>query len=130
MSRPARDVVTRTIGAVAAAALAVALLAVAGRAQETMPAGESFRAEAEPDLLGRRGPAIVGWLYNDRASGVSNVRVRVDVLDGGGQVVGTGEAYVYGNVPAHGRAYFFVPVPRYGQVYRVTVLRFDRVEME
>ena len=95
-----------------------------------MPAGEGVRAEAAPDLLGRRGRAIVGWLYNDRGMSYTNVRVHVDVLDGSGQVVGSGEAYIYGNVPAHGRSYFFVPVPTYADRYRVSVIRFDRVEME
>lgn len=110
--------------------LAVGLLSAAAGAQELAPAGPSFRAEAEPDLLGRRGPAIVGWLYNDHAFAVSNVRVRVDVVDAGGQTLASGEGWVYGNVPARGRAYFFVPVPRYGAGYRVAVLRFDRLQFE
>ena len=54
----------------------------------------------------------------------------MEVLDGGGQAIGSGEAYVYGNVPARGRGYFFVPVPSYGDRYRVTVLRYDRLEMQ
>lgn len=109
--------------------LAVALFAAGAGAQEPVPAGASFRADAEPDLLGRRGPAISGWLYNDHAFAVSNVRVRVDVLDAGGQTVGSGEGWVYGNVPARGRAYFFVQVPRYGAGFRVDVVRFDRLEL-
>jgi len=117
--------------AAAAILIAVGLLSVSAGAQETTtPAGAGFRAETEPDLLGRRGRAIVGWLYNDGNSAVANVRLRVEVLDGGGQTVASGEAYVYGNVPAHGRAYFFVPVPSYGDRYRVTVLRYDRLEMQ
>jgi len=123
--------VTRAIrAAVAALAAAVLLSMVAGAQDTTTPAGPGFRAETEPDLLGRRGRAIVGWLYNDGNSAVTNVRLRVEVLDGGGQTVASGEAYVYGNVPAHGRAYFFVPVPSYGDRYRVTVLRYDRLEMQ
>ena len=110
--------------------VALVLLTSAAAAQQTTPAGGPFRAEAEPDLLGRRGPAVVGWLYNDGTEAVTNVRVRVEVLDGGGQAVARGEAYLYGNVPARGRGYFFVPVPRYGQSYRVTVIRFDRLEMQ
>ncbi|HXD96798.1 MAG TPA: FxLYD domain-containing protein [Candidatus Acidoferrum sp.] len=115
-----------------AVAAVLTLLAVCGgvAAQDIKPAGDGFRAEAEPDLLGRRGRAIVGWLYNDRGVAYTNVRVRVDVLDSGGRIVGSGEAYIYGNVPAHGRSYFFVPVPSYADSYRVTVIRFDRVEME
>lgn len=111
-------------------ALVGLLLVAAGvGAQPTQPAGEGFRAEAEPDPLGRRGPAIVGWLYSERDVTVMNVRVRVEVLDGAGQTVASGEAYVYGSVPARGRGYFFVPVPRYGDAYRISVIRFDRFEM-
>jgi hypothetical protein len=110
--------------------VALALVTGAARAQEVRPAGPNFRAEADQDMFGRRGRAIAGWLYNDLGVSVTNVRVRVDVLDAAGQTVGSGEAYVYGNVPGRGRSYFFVPVPRYGDAYRVTVIRFDRVEME
>jgi hypothetical protein len=109
---------------------AVALVPAEAGAQQSLAAGPAFRAEVEPDLLGRRGPAIVGWLYNDHDFAVSNVRVRVDVLDAAGQAVGSGEGWVYGNVPGRGRAYFFVPVPRYGAGYRVAVVRFDRLQFE
>jgi len=123
--------VTPAIRAAVAALVAALLLSmVAGAQDTTTPAGPGFRAETEPDLLGRRGRAIVGWLYNDGSSAVTNVRLRVEVLDGGGQTVASGEAYVYGNVPAQGRGYFFVPVPSYGDRYRVTVLRYDRIEMQ
>jgi hypothetical protein len=54
----------------------------------------------------------------------------VDILDAGGQALGGGEGWVYGNVPARGRAYFFVTVPRYAAGYRVTVMRFDRLQFE
>ena len=116
--------------AAALALLTLALLAPGAAAQSPTPAGSAFRAEAEPDLLGRRGPAITGWLYNDHDFTVSNVRVRVDVLDDGGQPLVSGEGWVYGNVPARGRAYFFVTVPRYGAGYRIGVLRFDRLQFE
>jgi hypothetical protein len=115
---------TSVMGAVLAALLALVLLTPGAAAQDT----GGFRFDGEPDPLGRRGPAIAGWLYNDNGFGVTNVRVRVDVLDGGGGVVGTGEGWVYGNVPALGRAYFFVQVPRYGASYRIGVVRYDRVE--
>jgi hypothetical protein len=112
-------------------AIALALLCCApATAQESAPAGGAFRVEAEPDLLGRRGPALTGWLYNDHAFAVSNVRVRVDCMDAGGQVVASGEGWVYGNLPARGRAYFFVTVPRYAAGYRYEVVRYDRVQFE
>jgi len=121
--------VRSVLRAAAALLIVIGLLSASAGAQETTPAGPGFRAETEPDLLGRRGRAIVGWLYNDANSAVTNVRLRVEVLDGAGQAVASGEAYVYGNVPAQGRGYFFVPVPRYGASYRVTVIRFDQLEM-
>jgi hypothetical protein len=122
--------VSRLGRAALVAVLAVAVMAPGVGAQETTPAGAGFRVEAEPDILGRRGPAVVGWLYNDQGVGFTNVRIRVEVLDDAGQAVGSNEAYVYGNVPARGRSYFFVPVPRFGARYRVTVIRFDRLEMQ
>ena len=121
---------TRALRAAAAALVTAVLLSTVAGAQETTPAGPGFRAETEADPLGRRGRAVVGWLYNDGSFTVGNVRLRVEVLDGGGQTIASGEAYVYGNVPARGRAYFFVPVPSYGDRYRVTVLRYDRLELE
>jgi hypothetical protein len=130
LSRPGWSrVLVKATGAVFGALVGVLLLVAGVGAQRTVPAGEGFRAEAEPDRLGRRGPAIVGWLYNDRDEALTNVRVRADALDGAGQAVGSGEAYVYGSVPARGRAYFFVPVTRYAETYRISVVRFDRVEM-
>jgi hypothetical protein len=110
--------------------VAVAVLPGSTVAQDSAPAGGAFRVEAEPDMLGRRGPALVGWLYNDHGFVVSNVRLRVDLLDPAGQPVGSGEGWVYGNVPARGRAYFFVSVPRYAATYRYEVVRYDRLQFE
>jgi hypothetical protein len=112
-----------------AVVLAIALLAGSAVGGEPVPAGSDFRVEAETDPLSRRGPGVTGWLYNDRGYGVSNVRLRVEVLDASGQVLGVGEGWLYGNVPGRGRGYFFVSVPRRGEGYRVTVLSFDRLEM-
>ena len=111
------------------AVITVALLTGAALAGEPGPAGVEFRADADFDPLSRRGPAVSGWLYNDRGYSVSNVRLRVDVMDATGGVQATGDGWLYGNVPARGRAYFFVVVPRRGESYRVTVLSFDRLEM-
>jgi hypothetical protein len=112
-----------------AAVLAIALLTGSAAGGEPVAAGTDFRAEADLDQISRRGPAVSGWLYNDRGYGVSNVRLRVEVLDATGGVLATGEGWLYGNVPGRNRAYFFVTVPRRGEGYRVTVLSFDRLEM-
>ena len=112
-----------------AAVVAIALLTGSATGGEPVPAGADFRVDAEFDQISRRGPAVSGWLYNDRGYGVSNVRLRVEVMDATGGVLATGEGWLYGNVPARNRAYFFVTVPRRGEGYRVTVLSFDRLEM-
>ena len=112
-----------------AVVLAVAVLAGNATGAEPVPAGTDFRADAEADPLSRRGPAVSGWLYNDKGVSISNVRLRVEVLDATGVVLATGEGWLYGNVPGRGRAYFFVPVPRHGAGYRVTILSYDRLEM-
>ena len=106
-----------------------ALLTGVAVAGEPVPAGIEFRADGDFDQLSRRGPAVSGWLYNDRGYSISNVRLRVDVMDATGGVLATGDGWLYGNVPSRGRAYFFVVVPRRGESYRVTVLSFDRLEM-
>src|SRR5258705_1576684 len=117
--------------AIRALAVVLAVRLLAGRAAggEPVPAGTDFRADAEPDPLSRRGPAVSGWLYNDKGVSVSNVRLRVEVLDATGGVLAKGEGWLYGNVPGRGRAYFFISVPRRGDGYRVTVLSYDRLEM-
>ena len=109
--------------------LAVALAAGSAAGAEPVPAGPDFRADGETDPLSRRGPAVSGWLYNDKGVSVSNVRLRVEVLDATGGVLAKGEGWLYGNVPGRGRAYFFISVPRHGDGYRVTVLSYDRLEM-
>jgi hypothetical protein len=112
-----------------AALITFALLTGTAAAAEPVAAGADFRADADFDQLSRRGPAVSGWLYNDRGYGVSNVRLRVEVMDATGGALGTSEGWLYGNVPARGRGYFFVIVPRRGESYRITVLSFDRLEM-
>ena len=112
-----------------AAVVALAVLTGSAAAGEPVTAGVDFRVDADFDQISRRGPAVSGWLYNDRGYGVSNVRLRVEVMDATGGVLGTGEGWLYGNVPGRGRGYFFVIVPRRGESYRITVLSFDRLEM-
>jgi hypothetical protein len=121
--------VTAPPGLRALAAIVALGLLTSSAAGEPTKAGDDFRVEADFDPISRRGPAVSGWLYNDRGYGVSNVRLRVEVMDATGGVLATGEGWLYGNVPGRGRGYFFVIVPRRGEGYRVTVLSFDRLEM-
>lgn len=70
-------------------------------------------------------PAIEGYIYNDSEYRIGNVRLRVEVIDGSGQVVGEKTAWCYGVIDAYSRGYFVAPLPEPGQTYRITVHSFD-----
>ena len=58
---------------------------------------------------------------------MTDVRLRVEVLDGGGAVVADSFGWVMGDVPAAGTGYFVVPLTATGAQYRVTIVSFDEV---
>lgn len=72
----------------------------------------------------KRGPVVEGYVYNKSALQADRMRIRVEQLDGGGNVVGTTDAWVLGGVPPNNRAWFQVRVPQ-APSYRVEVLSFD-----
>ena len=83
-----------------------------------------FKLEWQADE--RRGKPIVnGYVTNQWGISVNNVRMRVDALDGAGDVTATYIGYVFGDVTPGTRAYFEVPVPQKAPNYRVSVLSFD-----
>jgi hypothetical protein len=108
------------------AAVAVALVSAgaAGAQPERF-----FRIEWEVEAS-RRGPAVIGYIYNDGVYRVGNVRLRVAALDADGRTLATSAGWVYGNIPAGGRAYFLVPVPQRGAQYRVQVESYDLIAEE
>jgi hypothetical protein len=109
----------------AAAGLALAAALAAAPLVHAQPP-EDFRVESEPDLLGR-GNRVTGYIYNQTRYRVTNVRVRVESLDAGGQVVGETLGWALGSIPeSGGRTYFQIPVRTRGASYRVTVVGFDR----
>lgn len=111
--------------AIPLAVLALASAVTQPAAGQIGPAERSLRVEWEPEPVPRGGWAVEGYVYNDHpAIRVGGVRLRAEVLDAAGQVVGQGFGWVYGDVPAAGRGYFVVPIPRKGAAYRVTVLSF------
>lgn len=89
-----------------------------------------FRVEWEPEAVPRGGWAIEGYVYSTHPYRVNGVRLRVEVLDGAGQVQHQVYGWVPGDVPSGGRAYFFVSVPSRGAAYRVTVLSYFLVSRE
>ncbi|PYO01199.1 MAG: hypothetical protein DMD91_08395 [Candidatus Rokuibacteriota bacterium] len=114
----------RTVASTAAA-LAVIFLGAAAKAQYVAPAGPGFHVESAPRPAGR--PAVEGYVYNERSVWVSDVRLRVEVLDADGTTVEEAFGWVVGNVGPRGRGYFAVAVKRLGTAYRVSVVSFDVV---
>lgn len=86
---------------------------------------EPFRVEWEPQLLGGHDPALKGYVENRTQMRITDVRLRVEALDGSGTVVGQSFGWVFGDVPASGRAYFVVPLAATGAAYRVSVMSYD-----
>jgi hypothetical protein len=107
--------------------LAVVVLAAllhAGPAAAQGSPEQMFRVQYSKEAIPRGGWAVEGYVHNESRYLVSGVRLKVQVLDDSGGVVGESLGWVYGNVPAGGRAYFAVPVPRRGPDYRVTIVSF------
>ena len=75
-------------------------------------------------------PGIDGYVYNSSGYRVSNVRLRVETLDGANQPIGERFTWVYGNIDHRGRAYFVLPPPPPGGTYRITVVSCDPVARE
>ena len=73
---------------------------------------------------GRRGPMVVGYVYNLYGQTADRVRLAIETVDGNGQVTGTTYAHLLGQVPPGGRSYFEAPAPATSS-YRVRVLSFE-----
>jgi hypothetical protein len=118
MRRRARGTSTAVL-----ALLLICLGAGAVRAQvQTRSVDSDLRVEWT-DSEDRRGrPVVSGYVYNQRAGTYAvSVRLRVEALDGSGQVVGSTIGYVLGEVPPANRAYFEIKAPAKAASYRVTI---------
>lgn len=100
-----------------------------GLAQTPAPS-EIFKVEYGKEAVPRAGWAVEGYVTNDSRYRVTGVRLRVEILDETGVVVGQALGWVYGNIAAGGRSYFVVPVPRKGADYRVTVLSYSPLSLD
>ena len=111
--------------------LAAALVAVAAAvapgpgariAEAQMASASSFRVEEDRDAPTRG--AIAGWVYNDSRETVGLVRMRLEVLDDSGKVVGNQMGWAYGNLRPGDRAYFRIPIPEQRGTRRITIESF------
>ena len=73
-------------------------------------------------------PLVSGYVGNQWGFPIKNTRLRVEALDGTGNVTATYIGYVNGVVIPGSRVYFEVPVPQKAPGYRVKVLSFDAVQ--
>jgi hypothetical protein len=112
--------------------LIVATLAAPVVSTAEMASGDAqapFRFQLE-QTDGHRGVAVQGYVYNGLPWRISNVRLRVDSLDGSGTVVASASGWVMGDVPAGGRAYFYVSLSTPAPAYRASVQTYDKVTLE
>ena len=87
--------------------------------------GPVFRVEPEGRSDHARPGFVTGWLYNDGQGVAGLVRMKVEMMDESGKVVGEHIGWAYGNVSPGGRAYFMIPVPpKSPPARRVTVESF------
>ena len=102
---------SRAIRAVSVVVAVVLALALQALAQPRTSAGPVFRIEPDRRTDHSRPGFVTGWLYNDGSGVAGLVRMKVELLDGSGAVVGEHIGWAYGNVAPGGRAYFMIPVP-------------------
>jgi hypothetical protein len=78
----------------------------------------------------RRGnPVLNGYLVNDSPYPVTAIRLLVDALDEGGNVVAQRVTWLPGGtLTPFSRTYFEVPAPGLSAKYQVRVFAFDRIE--
>jgi hypothetical protein len=121
MSRLARGLSTAVL-----AALLIGLGAGQTRAQVQARSVDSDLRVEGTDSEDRRGrPVVSGYVYNQRSGSYAvSVRLRVDALDGSGQVTGSTVGYVLGEVPPSNRSYFEIKAPAKAASYRVTIESF------
>lgn len=89
-------------------------------AQSASP--ESFRVEVDREAPTRG--AVAGWVYNDSREMVGLVRMRLEVIDDDGKVVGRQQGWAYGNLRPGDRAYFRIPLPEQKGTRRIIVESF------
>jgi hypothetical protein len=73
-----------------------------------------------------RGPTVEGYVYNKSSLFADRMLLRIDELDGAGNVVGSKTTWVLGGVPPNNRSYFSTRVPAAAS-YRVEIVGFDWV---
>jgi len=103
-------------------------LLLASAAARGQPANSQFQVTWEP----RRGggvPTIEGHVHNGSAVSVTDVRVAVDGMDGGGRLVGRRVAWALGDINPGGDSSFVVETVPGAVTYRMSVVSYDVVSV-
>jgi hypothetical protein len=115
-------------GLVANVLVAGLVLAFAGTvAAQTLSAlpDAALRPTWSDSAMGGGWRSVCGDVRNTGPTEVRSVAIRVQGVDGQGQVVCTRDRYVSADVPSGSRAVFCVPMPAGAASYVVTVVRAD-----
>src|SRR5262249_29145793 len=122
--------VMRKIWLMVAVVVAGIMPASFAKAQTTATESQGeFRFDLE-EADSHRGKGVEGYVYNSSPWRITNVRLRVQSVDGDGKVTNESSGWVVGDVKAGGRGYFYVPIPAHAASYRASVQSFDKVGLE
>jgi len=87
-----------------------------------------FRVDWGRADLSPQAQKLEGYVYNDSACALSNIRLHAIAVDGEGRTTSESTGWVFGNLPPRTRAYFALPVPSGPAAdYRIDVISFDQV---
>ena len=114
----------RRLPIAALAGLVLGPAVACGQSYAIYGADRYFPIDAQTEARSR-GAVVAGYVRNEGGLAARDVRLRVEQLDAGGQVVATSIGYVSGTLTPGRRVYFEVPVPSAAATYRVSVLSFD-----
>ena len=117
-------------GRVGIVGLLLAILVLGGAGCATGPIASPsweryLRVDWRLDQTRAGAPVIAGHVVNLYGEPIGNVRLAIEEIDAGGEVVSTTIGYVDGLIPGLGQTFFEVRVPWAGVAYRVRVLFFD-----
>jgi hypothetical protein len=120
---------TLTMLGLATLVLGAALPGAAAELEPLMAGWERvFSVDWQPGQY-RGKPSVEGYVSNNSPYHTNNIRIIVDSLDAGGQVINQQIAWVPGDLLGGSRLFFQVPTQP-APSYRVRVFSYDRVELD
>jgi hypothetical protein len=120
---------TLTMLGLATLVLGAALPGAAAELEPLMAGWERvFSVDWQPGQY-RGKPSVEGYVSNNSPYHTNNIRIIIDSLDAGGQVINQQIAWVPGDLLGGSRLFFQVPTQP-APSYRVRVFSYDRVELD